>query len=74
MATAHSTSPESGHRKESKGKKEKRRESKREEGDEKGSGDGEEPIVFFSPPAGFKSVSRRMKEREKERNSASDDR
>jgi hypothetical protein len=36
--------------------------------------EGEDPIVFYSPPAGFITVSRRMREREKERNDASDDR
>lgn len=60
------------------GKKERLRESKKEEqGDDKAAVvtvEGEDPIVFFSPPAGFITFSRRMREREKERNDASDDR
>ena len=76
VATAHAYSPESGGKR-IKGKKERLRESKEEgQGGEGGGGgvEGEDPIVFFSPPAGFITVSRRMREREKERNSASDDR
>ena len=63
---------------EGKGKKERLRESKMEDqGDDKAAVvavEGEDPIVFYSPPAGFITVSRRMREREKERNDASDDR
>lgn len=73
MATAHTYSPESGGKR-IKGKKERLRESKEEGQGGEGGGEGEDPIVFFSPPAGFITVSRRMREREKERNSASDDR
>ena len=75
MATAHAYSPESGGKRGIKGKKERLRESKEKgQGGEGGGVEGEDPIVFFSPPAGFITVSRRMREREKERNSASDDR